>query len=118
MSKATDALRKAEKSPAWKNAEVFIIIKLPKEGDLPSGGNQPYGKVKVRHPANPMGKTDVFVWDIIGTDLQAGHATGCGYDKVNYAMSGLTFDGIKLLDNGKSWRTQLEDAGYQVIRGL
>lgn len=114
MSKATDALRKAEESKAWSNAEAFIIIKL---GDTFASGKMKYGKVKVRHSATGTGKTEVFVWDIIGTPVQYSHASGYGYNKVSSAMSNIIFDGIQLLDNGR-WKSQLEDAGYQVIQAI
>lgn len=77
-----------------------------------------FGKIKVARPADGAGKLHVFVWDLDGTGLQYGSATGYGYDKLAYALSGLTFDGIKLTDHPNYWRDILNQHGYQVIQAI
>lgn len=108
-----DKLKNAEKSPAWKSVECYIVMYTPGfDEDLE---NLRHGKIKVRHFGS---KTEVFVWDSIGTPLQYAACQGIGLNRLNTAMSSITFDDVKFLESGPNWIFQLEKRGYQVIRGM
>jgi hypothetical protein len=89
-NRAIAALRTVENGKAWDRASAYVIVH-------PNG--KQYGKVKCAWPADGMGPLHVFMWDCNGTGIQYGKASGCGYDKLTAALSGMTFDGITLRDH-------------------
>ena len=105
-------LDKAEAGP-WKRAAAFIVLR----------GSEHVATVRVAYPADGAGRLRVFVWsdDAEGkaNRIQAGSATGYGYDKLSAAMHGMTIAGVRLDCNGTGgqWR-QLREAGFTVIQAL
>ena len=109
VQKAVDARKRVEDGLAWRRASAYIILHPDKKG---------HGVIRVAHAKDGMGTTHVFLWDMDGSNIQHGTASGCGYDKVSAAINGMTFNGIKLEDHPRNWKVALDKAGYQIIQAL
>jgi len=105
-----DQLRKCNKSPAWNRASAYVIMR----------GWELVGRINVARSKDGMGTLKVFLWDWTdkgaNRSIQFGRASGCGYDKLASALSGMTFGSITLTEG--YWKTDLRDAGYNLIQAL
>lgn len=97
-----------DKDAAFTRASAYVILK----------DGQHAGTVKIS--AAPSGTVKAYAEDFTGDHIarRVGKATGGGYDKRTAAMSGFTFCGVYIKDDGYDWERQLTDAGLTVIQAL
>lgn len=99
-----------ERDAAFTRVSAFIILK----------GGEHVGTVKISFPRDGAGTLKAYCEDFSGeTPVRSiGKASGYGYDKRTAAMSGQTFCGVELRDNGYDWTRQLRDAGLTVVQAV
>lgn len=115
MKTVYERLRVAEKSPAWHRAGAYAIMK----------GTEYAGKILCKYPVDGMGPLEVFLWDWTehasggpSREIQRGRASGCGYGKLAAALEGLKFGPIVFADHPTDWKTQLREAGFELLNVL
>ena len=109
-TRALNAYRRCEKSPAWSRVSAYVIISPDGKG---------WGKIKAAWPSDGMGPLHVFAWDCSGDNgIQYGKASGCGYDKLSAALVGIKWGDIVFTDHPVNWEIQLRKAGYTVVQAV
>ena len=98
--------RKITEGTAFNRVSAYVI--LNKNGEI-------CGTVKIQFPKDGAGKLTAILHEH-GNAPQIGTASGWGYDKKSAALRGGVFGGVTLVDSGRDWTNQLQDAGYTVYQ--
>lgn len=127
FTKEESAFIKAVKAMEKRTARVSAYVIL-RNGEYA-------GRVIVSYPADGAGRLYVIGWlpgQPGAAEKWTRHhrwASGGGYDKASAAMSGAKVWNMRgpsgavaswatLQDNGRDWRHQLEDMGYEVVQAV
>ena len=107
--KAVAARRRVEDGPAWKRVAAYVVLSPAPRHE------KGYGIIRCAYPKDGMGPLHVFIWDTKGGEIQYRSVRGCGYNKLDAAMDGAMWDGVKI---GGNWKAELYKRGYEVIQAL
>lgn len=98
--------RKITEGAAFRRVSAYVIL---------NSAGEICGTVKMQFPKDGAGKLTAILHEH-GIAPQIGTASGYGYDKKSAALSGGTFGTVVLVDSGRDWTYQLQDAGYTVYQ--
>jgi hypothetical protein len=114
-----DLFCKFESSPVFSRVGAYLILRA---GAVVADDRRAIvGKILVQYPKDGALRLRVFVWDWTdqekGCEIQTGSAGGYGYDKLDAALEGCTFAGVRIGTGDGQWKENLTARGF-VVQGV